>query len=52
MNLEQIKKWAEEIAGEWNGDEGGSQEERAGQANDILEAVENLQELIEGMENL
>ena len=52
MNLEEIKKWAEEIAGSWNGDESGSQEERAQQALDILEAIKNLEELIEGMEEL
>jgi len=52
MNLEQIKKWAEEIAGEWNGDESGRGEDRAHQANDILEAVKNLEELISEMDNL
>lgn len=52
LDLKGISKWAEEIAGEWNGDEGGSQEERAQQALDIIEAVKNLTELIEGMDNL
>jgi hypothetical protein len=52
MDLKGIKKWAEEIAGEWNGDEAGSQEERAGQANEIIEKVDELIELIGGMENL
>ena len=51
-SLKKIKDWAEEISGEWNGDESGSQEERAGQANDILEAITNLEELIKGMEEL
>ena len=52
MTLEQIKKWAENISSEWNGEESGSQEDRAGQANDILNAITNLEELIEGMEDL
>lgn len=51
-SLKEIKKWAENIAGEWNGDESGSQEDRAHQANDILEAVAELEALIEGMEEL
>ncbi len=44
--LEQIKKEAEEIAGQWNGDESGSQEERSTTASDILEKVTELEELI------
>lgn len=47
--LKQIKEWAEEIAGQWNGDEPGSAEDRAMQANDILEKVAELEELIKGM---
>lgn len=52
MTLEQIRKWAEEISGNWNGDDSGSAEDRAHQANEIIEAVENLEELIKGMEEL
>lgn len=51
-NLDEIKKWAEEIQGSWDGNEAGSGEDRAMQANDILEAIDNLQELIKGMEEL
>jgi hypothetical protein len=51
-SIKEIKKWATEISGEWSGEESGSQEDRAGQANDILEAITNLEELIAGMENL
>jgi len=51
-DLEQIKKWAENIAGSWDGDSSGSAEDRAGQANDILETVAELESLIEGMDNL
>jgi hypothetical protein len=52
MKLEQIKKWAEDIAGSWNGDESGSAEDRAGQANEILEKIAELETLIEEMDNL
>ncbi len=51
-NLDKIKSWAEDIAGQWNGDEPGGAEDRAHQANDILEAIKNLEELVEGMDNL
>lgn len=52
MTLEQIKKWAEDIAGSWNGDNSGSEEDRAGQANEILEKISELETLIEEMDNL
>jgi hypothetical protein len=52
MNLEQIKKWADGIAGSWDGDMPGSAEDRAGQANEILEKVAELESLIEEMDNL
>jgi hypothetical protein len=52
FTLKDIKKWAIEIASEWDGDLPGSAEERAHQASDILLAVENLEELMGGMENL
>jgi hypothetical protein len=50
--LLKIKKWAEEIAGEWNGDYSGIEEDRAMQSNNIIEAVDNLIDLIKGMEEL
>ncbi len=52
MTLEQIKKWAENIQGNWDGDLPGGAEDRAGQAGEILEAVANLEELIQGMDEL
>ncbi len=51
-HLSDIIEWAEEIAGEWNGDEPGSQEDRANQALEIIEKVTELKELINDMENL
>lgn len=50
--LDDIHKWAEEIAGEWNGDEAGSQEERAHCANDIMEKCAQLKDLIGSMDTL
>lgn len=52
MTLEQIKKWAEDISGSWNGDNSGSAEDRAHQANEILEKIAELETLIEEMDNL
>jgi len=52
LDLKQIRRWAENIAGQWNGDNPGSQEERSHQATDIMEKVDELIELINGMENL
>lgn len=51
-DIQKIVKWAEEIQGQWDGDLPGRGEDRAGQAEDIIEACKNLQELIEGMDNL
>lgn len=45
-SIQQIKKYAEEVSGNWNGDESGLQEEKAQLANDVLEAVKNLEELL------
>jgi len=44
--LKDIKEEANQIAGEWNGDESGVLEDRANIAGDILEAVKNLEELL------
>ena len=52
ITLNQIIKWAEDISGSWNGDESGRGEDRAGQANEILEKIEELEELISGMDEL
>ncbi len=44
--LKDIREEAEQIAGEWNGDESGVLEDRANIAVDILEAVKNLDALL------
>jgi hypothetical protein len=45
-DIEQIKKYAENISGQWNGDEPGLQEDRAGIANEILEKISEIEELL------
>jgi phage host-nuclease inhibitor protein Gam len=44
--LGEIRKEAMEIASQWNGEDSGLEEERAEKAQDILEAIQNLGELI------
>ena len=51
-SIKQIKEWAEEISGSWNGDDSGRGEDRATQANDILEAIKELEILINDMDEL
>jgi len=47
-----LKVEAEKISGEWNGDESGREEDRAHCADEIANAVYDLQELISEMEEL
>ena len=44
--LLKLRKEAETISGNWNGDNPGYAEEQAGIANDIIEKVDELLELI------
>ena len=44
--LNEIKKEALEIMGKWNGDDAGVDEDNSNTAEDILEAVKNLEELL------
>ena len=44
--LNEIKKEALEIMGKWNGDDAGVEEDNSNTAEDILEAVKNLEELL------
>ena len=50
--LLKIRKWAEQIAGSWNGDLPGSAEDRAHQATEIMGCIDATIELINGMDNL
>lgn len=45
--LLKLRKEAEEISSNWNGDEPGYREEQASIANDIIEKVDELLVLIE-----
>lgn len=51
-SLKKIKEWAEEISGSWNGDDSGRGEDRATQANDILDTIKELEQLISDMDEL
>lgn len=50
--LMKIREWAEDVEGQWNGDESGIQEDRAMLARDIKEKVDELQELLDKMDTL
>lgn len=50
--LNDVIEWAEAITGEWNGDESGSQEDRAHCANEIIEKLNEVKALILGMGEL
>lgn len=49
MKIEELKKEMEEISGRWNGEDSGWKEEQAGIANDILEKIKEIEELIEAL---
>ena len=49
--LNEIKKEALEIMGKWNGDDAGVEEDNSNTAEDILEAVKNLEELLAEIHN-
>jgi hypothetical protein len=44
--LGEIRKEAMEIVSQWNGEDLGLAEDRAEKAQDILEAIQNIEELI------
>lgn len=50
--LDDIIAWADEIAGEWDGNEPGRQEDRGHQANDIIQKAQELQQLLLEMSKL
>lgn len=50
--LDEMAAWADAIAGEWDGDLPGPEEDRALQAYDILKTIEQLKEQITAMEEL
>lgn len=43
IELENVKQTLREIAGEWNGDEPGTQEERATLAQEALDQIKKLE---------
>ena len=50
--LDEMKAWANQITGEWNGDEPGVEEDRAMLAEDILKDINTLRAHINLMEEL
>lgn len=52
LHIEMLKKYAEEVAGEWNGDEAGIAEERASVARDVIEKCDELLPLVEEFNRL
>lgn len=50
--IKDVVEWADEIAGQWDGDNDGSEEDRAIQADEIMQKANELIELIEGMKEL
>jgi len=44
--LKEIKEYAEKITGEWDGDLPGLEEDRANIAGDILDAIQNIEDLL------
>ena len=51
IDLLHIKNYAEEISGQWNGDESGLAEDRADIVNDIIEKVDELRGLLAQLDN-
>jgi hypothetical protein len=45
-SIKEIKLWARDIAGQWNGDEAGIEEERAYLASDIINKLKDLDDYI------
>jgi hypothetical protein len=51
IDLKHIAEYAEEISGQWNGKDGLRAEERAGIANDIIEKVGELRDLLKELDD-
>ena len=51
QDLNQLKKYAEEISGQWNLDESGISEDKAHCAEDVIQKIDELQVLLDELEN-
>ena len=51
-HIKEIMIWAEEISGQWDGDNSGIEEDRANLAEEITDKTEELHELIQMMEGM
>jgi len=50
LKIKHIRADMETIAGDWDGDESGSLEDRAHAANDVLEKLKELEELLKELD--
>lgn len=48
-NMDKLKTRMEEIAGSWDGDQSGIQEDNASIAVEVLEKIKEIEELLEGL---
>ena len=48
--LDRLIETLQEISGQWNGDESGSQEDNAHTADDAIEKIEELKELLDALD--
>lgn len=51
LDLATLRRHCEEIAGQWNGDESGTQEDAATCANEIIEKIDGMLPLLEELGN-
>lgn len=51
INTDELRKEMEDIAGLWDGDNPGRAEDRAHLANDILDAIKQLETLVTNYQN-
>jgi len=51
-SIKEIKRWALDVSGEWNGDESGKEEDMAVIANEILDIIEELEDYVGHLKEL
>ena len=52
MTLEQLTKQMEGVAGQWNGEDSGIQEEQAGVALDVIEKIKDIEQSLTYLDEL
>jgi len=51
-HIKEMMLWADEISGDWDGDNPGIEEDRANLAEEITDKTEELHDLIQTMEGM